>query len=129
MHFMHNSRFDLNLFRVFEAVYSGGGVSRAAEVLNRTQPAVSHALNRLRDQIGDPLFVRFGQGLVPTPAAHKLIGPVRKALRDIELAVKTVESFDPSNADMRFRIGFNALMEEVAVSGPGQRHPGGGCRA
>ena len=109
---MHVSRFDLNLLRLFEAVYSGGGVTRAAEMLNLTQPAVSHALNRLRDQVGDPLFVRLGQGLTPTPAAHRLIGPVRRSLGEIDRAVKDIESFDVARADTRFRLGFNALMEE-----------------
>lgn len=126
-------RLDLNLLRLFEAIYSGGGVSRAAEVLNLTQPAVSHALNRLRDQLGDPLFVRLGQGLTPTATAHKLIGPIRKALGDIELAVKNVQNFDPAHADMRFRIGFNALMEEplfpVIAAGVMAQAPGIGLES
>jgi len=104
-------RVDFNLFRVFAAIYTNGGVSAAAEVLHLTQPAVSHALARLRDQLGDPLFVRLGQGMVPTPVAHKLIGPVRKALGEIEQAVKAIETFDPALAAMQFRIGFSALME------------------
>jgi DNA-binding transcriptional LysR family regulator len=111
MHITHDMRVDFNLFRVFAAIYTNGGVSAAAEVLHLTQPAVSHALARLRDQLGDPLFVRLGQGMVPTPVAHKLIGPVRKALGEIEQAVKAIESFDPALAAMQFRIGFNALME------------------
>lgn len=104
-------RMDFNLFRVFDAIYTTGGVSAAADVLHLTQPAVSHALARLRDQLGDPLFVRLGQGMTPTPAAHKLIGPVRKGLREIENAVMSIETFDPAHADLHFRIGFNALME------------------
>jgi DNA-binding transcriptional LysR family regulator len=110
---MHISHLDLNLLRLFDEIYSGGGVSRAADVLNITQPAVSHGLSRLREQLGDPLFVRFGRGLTPTATAHRLIGPVRRALSEIEVAIKDVKSFDPAQADMRFRIGFNALMEEA----------------
>lgn len=113
---MHISRLDLNLLRLFAAVYSAGSVSRAASVLNLSQPAVSHALNRLRDQIGDPLFVRRGQGLAPTATAHKLIEPIRKALREIEVAIGNVRDFDPALADMRFHMGFNALIEEPIFS-------------
>jgi DNA-binding transcriptional LysR family regulator len=109
------ARIDYNLFRVFDAVYTTGGVSSAAEVLHLTQPAISHARWRLREQVKDPLFVRLGQGMVPTPAAHKLIGPVRKGLREIEQAVMAIESFDPAHAVLHFRIGFNALMESALL--------------
>lgn len=57
------SRFDLNLFRVFEVVYRERNLTRAAGLLHLSQSAVSHALARLRDQLGDPLFVRRGRGL------------------------------------------------------------------
>ncbi len=57
------SRFDLNLFRVFEVVYRERNLTRAAGLLHLSQSAVSHALARLRDQLGDPLFVRQGRGL------------------------------------------------------------------
>jgi len=109
---MHDVRFDLNLLRVFEAIYHGGSVTRAAEALNLSQPAVSHALKRLRDHLQDPLFVRLGQGLTPTPAAQQLIEPVRRALRAIESAMNNVGQFEPASATMCLRIGFNALMEE-----------------
>jgi DNA-binding transcriptional LysR family regulator len=108
-------RVDLNLLRVFDAVYATGSVSAAAIQLNLTQPAVSHALNRLRLQLRDPLFLRKGQGMAPTPAAHKLVGPVRKGLRDLELAVNLVDDFDPMKAQLQFRIGANALMESALL--------------
>jgi DNA-binding transcriptional LysR family regulator len=108
-------RVDLNLLRVFDAVYATGSVSAAAIQLNLTQSAVSHALNRLRLQLRDPLFFRKGQGMAPTPAAHKLVGPVRKSLRDLELAVSLVEDFDPMLAQMHFRIGINSLMESALL--------------
>jgi DNA-binding transcriptional LysR family regulator len=108
-------RIDLNLLRVFDAVYATASVSAAATHLNLTQSAISHALNRLRLQLRDPLFLRQGQGMVPTPAARKLVGPVRKGLRDLEFAVNLVDDFDPMRAQMLFRIGVNALMESALL--------------
>ncbi|WP_372604028.1 LysR family transcriptional regulator [Actibacterium sp.] len=110
---MHISRTDLNLFVVFEAIYSQGGVTRAAETLNLTQPTISHALGRLRDRMDDPLFVRHGQKLVPTSAAQKMIGPVRQALQLFERTLGELDGFDPSSADMTFSIGMRPLMEHT----------------
>ena len=125
---MHDNRLDLNLLRVFEAIHQAGSVTRAAEALNLSQPAVSHALKRLRTHLQDPLFVRFGQGLIPTPAAHQLVEPVRRALLAIESAMNNVGHFDPATATMCFRIGFNAQMEESqfpAIVGAVMRHAPG----
>ena len=65
---------DLNLLPVFEAVFTEGGITRAAERLNLTQPAVSNALARLRAAFDDQLFVRSADGMAPTPAAKAIIG-------------------------------------------------------
>ncbi|PHR61745.1 MAG: LysR family transcriptional regulator [Robiginitomaculum sp.] len=110
---MHISRTDLNLFVVFEAIYSRGGVTRAAEVLNLTQPTISHSLRRLRERIGDPLFVRHGQKLVPTTVANKLIQPVREALQLFEKTLGDLDGFDPQNVKMNFSIGMRSLMENT----------------
>jgi DNA-binding transcriptional LysR family regulator len=67
------SRIDLNLLVVLETIVAEGGVSRAAERLNLTQPAVSHALGRLRALFGDPLFVRHGRTLAPTALTKSLV--------------------------------------------------------
>jgi DNA-binding transcriptional LysR family regulator len=87
MHMINISRIDLNLFTVLDAIYSEGGVSRAAVKLNLTQPAVSHALGRLRLLFEDPLFVRQGQALVPTPLTRSVIEPVRDALRSLTVTL------------------------------------------
>lgn len=71
---------DLNLLVIFEAVYSTGNISRAAERLGMSQPAVSNALARLRELIDDPLFVRTPRGVDPTVKTREMIGPVREAL-------------------------------------------------
>ena len=81
------ARFDLNLLQIFDAIHSKGGVSAAARHLNLSQPAISHALAKLRDAFDDPLFVRQGNKLVPTPAARAIAGPVREALRGLDAAL------------------------------------------
>ena len=75
---------DLNLLTVLDVLLSERNVSRAAERLNLTQPAVSGALKRLRTTFKDPLFVRAQQGIRPTPFALELIGPVKSVLQDID---------------------------------------------
>ena len=77
---MHISRMDLNLFVVLETIYSEGNITRASQKLNLTQPAVSHALGRLRDLLKDPLFVRQGANMVATPFTRNIITPVRQPL-------------------------------------------------
>lgn len=104
MHQMNSDRFDLNLLVVFDAVALTGSVTSAAARLAMSQPAVSHALNRLRDLVGDPLFVRNRNALVPTPRAQAMIEPVRSI---VEAARDVVQrgAFDPGTSDRVFRIG------------------------
>ena len=71
---------DLNLLRVFDTVMSEGSLTRAADKLSLTQPAVSNAMRRLRDALGDELLVRHGHGVQPTPRAMVLWPVVREAL-------------------------------------------------
>lgn len=108
-------RLDLNLFRVFDAVYRSGSLTRAAEALNLTQPAVSHALSRLRDQLDDPLFRREGRGMVATPRAHALAGDVRQALALLESSAQGVTDFDPARSERRFVIGLREAIETAAL--------------
>ena len=82
---MKLSQVDLNLFVVFDAIYAEQNLTRAAEILHITQPAVSNALNRLRETLGDPLFVRIARGMRPTPVAHTLVEPIRAALRQLDV--------------------------------------------
>ena len=81
---MHLSRIDLNLLVVFDAVFTAGSITAASRKLNLSQPAVSHALARLRDVFGEPLFERQGRGIAPTPFARSIAGPVREALGAME---------------------------------------------
>ena len=67
---MQLSRVDLNLFTIFDAIYRDGGITPASRRLHLSQPAVSHALARLRELLDDPLFERRGHDMVPTPLAR-----------------------------------------------------------
>jgi DNA-binding transcriptional LysR family regulator len=95
---------DLNLLVIFEALYATRNTSRAAERLGMSQPAVSNALARLRDLIGDPLFVRHARGLNPTLKAQEIIGPVREALSVIGRQFTTGDTLDLSTYQRLFRI-------------------------
>lgn len=101
---MNLSRIDLNLFVVFDAIYSQQSLTRAAELLSVTQPAVSNALGRLRQHLGDPLFIRSGKGMSPTPLARQLIEPVREALNGLETCVQERQQFDPASARQTLRL-------------------------
>ena len=87
--------FDLNLLVVFEAVMQDGSVTRAGKRLGMSQPALSHALNRLRCLLNDQLFIRSPQGMVPTPRAEQLAPPLRQALADMQRALEP-EAFVPA---------------------------------
>ena len=98
------SRLDLNLLVTFEVLMTEGSVTRAAARLGRTQSAVSHSLARLREQIGDPLLVKIGSGMAPSPFARKLIEDVRPILRSIQRIVASPEPFDPATSRRVFRL-------------------------
>lgn len=94
---------DLNLLRVFDAVMSEQNLTRAANRLAMTQPAVSNALKRLRDAIGDDLLIRTAHGVRPTARAEELWPTVRTALAELEVAL-TPETFDLAKTQTTFRM-------------------------
>lgn len=108
---MHISRVDLNLFIVFEAIYAEGSITRASLKMNLTQPAISHALNRLRQLFDDPLFERQGHVMVPTPLARSIIEPVRASLRGFEVTLNGVERFDPASSERTFSLALRDVLE------------------
>ena len=112
---MHISRVDLNLFTVFETIYTEGSVTRASQKLNLTQPAISHALGRLRQIFNDPLFVRQGHAMVSTPLARSMIEPVRNALRGLELTLNGLDTFDPATNTKRFNIALRDVLEATVL--------------
>ena len=110
---MNLNKVDLNLFIVFDAIYTEANLTRAGQIVGITQPAVSNALARLRETFNDPLFVRTAQGMVPTPMAQNIIGPVRNALQLLRVSVQESRSFDPLQASKTFRISMTDLTEAL----------------
>jgi DNA-binding transcriptional LysR family regulator len=98
--------FDLNLLIVFDAVMRERNVTRAGQSIGLSQPAMSHALNRLRYMLKDDLFVRTPDGMVPTTRAEQLAQPLRRALSDMQLALEP-ETFVPEQATRRFALAVN----------------------
>ena len=101
---MHLSQVDLNLFVVLEAIYREGNITRAGQQLNLTQPAISHALKRLRDLLQDPLFVRQGPHMVPTPFTRNMIDQVRQALQILEVNLSQSRNFIPEHTRRNFHL-------------------------
>jgi len=102
---------DLNLLLAFEALIDERHVGRAARRVGLSQPAFSNAIARLRARLGDPLFVRTAQGMMPTPRADQLAGPIRSALAQLRQTFEAPHSFDPSVSAHRFRIGLSDDVE------------------
>ena len=119
---------DLNLLVVFHRLLQTRQVSRAAQELQLSQPAVSNALRRLRQLLGDELFVRTPTGMRPTPYAEQLAAPVAQALEALHAALNVRASFDPSTSTRRFTLALTdvgeiyflpVLMDALAREAPG----------
>src|SRR6266852_576063 len=100
---------DMKLLAVFDEIYKTRSVSRAGENLELPQTSVSLALGRLRRQFNDPLFVRTGEGMVPTPHALTLIQPLRQALELLRVATRQQVVFDPASSSRRFHIAMTDI--------------------
>src|SRR5690606_1221792 len=85
------------------------------QVLHLTQPAVSHALARLRDSLQDELFVRSQRGMTPTPLAQQIIGPVRASLQGLQIAVQENREFDPRRLEKTFRLSLRDIVEVMRL--------------
>lgn len=110
-----NKRLDLNLLTVFDALMRERHVGRAAERLALTQPAVSHALGRLRDLIGDPLFARHARGMRPTPRAEALSATIAPALAALRGSLFAQRDFDPSAVARTVVIGSSDYIDLVLI--------------
>jgi DNA-binding transcriptional LysR family regulator len=111
------ARIDLNLLVVLEALQRFRSVSRAAESLGLSQPAMSSALKRLREGLGDPLFTRAAHGLRPTARAEELSGPLQAILDQIENDLLKPPDFDPTHSSRTFTINMIDLGELVFMPG------------
>lgn len=108
------ARLDLNLLVAFDAVLAERSTTRAARRLGLTQPAVSHALNRLRHVLGDRLFLWGKGGMRPTPYAEQIAGPIRQALAQIEGAVGP-RAFDPRAATRTVTLAIADYIASILV--------------
>lgn len=108
---------DLNLLTVFDAVMECRTTTRAAERLGLTQPAISHALKRLRLLLGDPLFVRTPRGMTPTPTALELAPGINTMLRQVEALLNREKAFSPKNSGRRFVVGLSDYASFVILPG------------
>jgi DNA-binding transcriptional LysR family regulator len=106
---------DLNLYRVFDAIYSEGSLTRAGEILHVTQPAVSNALSRLRQEYDDPLFVRSGKRMQATPMAEAMAPDIRRALKLLANTRLGAGHFDPATSTRRFRLRLSDLLEAMLI--------------
>ena len=102
---------DLNLLVALDALLSERSVTRAAQRMGLSQPAMSNALGRLRDLLEDPVLVRTGHGMEPTSHALELAAPVQRILSDARLVLARPQFFDPATTSQRFRIESTADFE------------------
>jgi DNA-binding transcriptional LysR family regulator len=109
------AKFDMELLTVFEAVYTTGSITRAAESLGMAQPTVSIALSKLRSHFGDPLFTRTSKGMEPTPHAESIIPDVRAAMAALHNALRYQQAFDPASSEREFRICMTDISEIVLL--------------
>lgn len=109
------SQFDLNLLLVFRVMDEVQHVTKASQILGMTQPAISHALRRLREFFNDPLFVRSSEGMVLTPLAQKLRDPIRAIVGDLQSKVLLQEDFSPKTLNRTFRIRTTDLVEGILI--------------
>ena len=115
MNEIHLHRLDLNLLVTFEALMEEGSVVAAADRLALTPSAVSHALARLRAQLGDPLMVKVGGRMRPSPYALELIEEMRPILRGLRRVLAPPEPFDPATSERVFRIVMPSFPTVVAA--------------
>jgi len=114
-----SDRIDIHLLRVLYLVLTERSVSRAADRLGITQPAVSSSLKRLRDLTGDELLVRTRAGMTPTVRATRLIDPVREVLSGIDRLLDQVDDFDPATTRRAFGIGAPDYFDALFLSNLG----------
>src|SRR3954453_15810334 len=108
---MNLAALDLNLLVALDALLLEGSVSRAAMRIGLSQPAASHALQRLRELLGDPLLVRVGARMELTPRAQGLRGPLAQALDQVRGLFIPGDEFDASSSERHFRL----MMPDLAV--------------
>lgn len=108
-------RCDLNLFVVFDTIYTERNLTQAAKILAITQPAVSNALARLRKLFNDELFVRSARGMQPTPVADSIAQNISEALSLLKASILEREEFDPLLSERIFQFSMTDLAEALVL--------------
>ena len=112
---MDLARLDFNLLKALDALLKDRSVSKAADRLNLSQPTVSHALKRLREQLNDQLLVRSARSMDPTPYAESLIDPLSKILTIIERDILRQDPFDPKTSERDFTVGVDTHLANTFI--------------
>lgn len=127
---MNVRQFDLNLLVTLHALLLERSVTRAAQRVHLSQPAVSNSLKRLREVFGDPLMIRTPRGMELTPRAASLLEPVQDALKRVDRLLATDSAFDPAMADLTLHIAVSeyvafvlmpSLLQDLRATAPGIR--------
>jgi DNA-binding transcriptional LysR family regulator len=111
----HLSSLDLNLLVQLDALLTEGHVTRAAQRAGLTQSAMSRALGRLRELLGDPILVRTGRGMLLTARARALAAPLRRALGELQAVVLERPTFDPTTSTRTFTVASSDLAEALLL--------------
>ncbi len=110
-----SKHFDLNLLKVFEALFVEQNMTRAAETINITPSAVSHAVKRLRAMLSDPLFIRQGQKMLPTPACRRLAPGLMESLAKLRYQLQQFGQFDPATTTMNLKLAIPDALEPLFI--------------
>ncbi|MFD2166964.1 LysR family transcriptional regulator [Thalassotalea euphylliae] len=110
---MLHSKIDLNLFTVLLEVYQQGSITAAAEKLHITQPAVSHSLAKLREKFNDPLFIRHGRKMMPSPTCQTIMPQIIESLANLEATLVPNTSFDITQHHKEIKLGLRDILESL----------------
>ncbi len=112
---MNLYKYDLNLLTIFDMIFSKGHLTKAGEMLNLSQPAMSQALGRLREVFDDQLFIRSGKDMIPTSFAIKLAPKIREIMQLTEKTFIDRGDFDPVTSSRTFKLAMNDYTEMVIM--------------
>lgn len=114
---MLHSKVDLNLYHVLKSIFEEGSITAAAQRLHLTQPAVSHALSRLRQSYQDELFVRQGRKMVATPLVYSMMPKIDRALALLDDTLETPPQFDIQQHAQTMQLGCRDILESLFLPG------------
>ncbi len=118
---MRFNNLDLNLLVALDALLDEQSVTRAADRVNVSQPAMSAALSRLREHFGEPILQQQGKSMIPTAGALRMKEPIKQLLRDIDVLVTEGSHFDPATSQRRFQIATSDFLLAVLFPKLNQR--------